>query len=135
MKPWPEGHRHAQASAHQPADEIRVHVDAHTNAESRYSAPGGHVHSLIGRDTIRPDDLLHHQQAPGQPLTPSEQARLATILDRLPDRAINRAAEVTPFQTDTIRRSGPKIGRNDPCPCGSGRKFKRCCGADKRTVH
>jgi len=22
-----------------------------------------------------------------------------------------------------------KIGRNDPCPCGSGRKFKKCCGA------
>jgi SWIM/SEC-C metal-binding protein len=26
-------------------------------------------------------------------------------------------------------RSGPTIGRNDPCSCGSGRKFKRCCGA------
>lgn len=24
----------------------------------------------------------------------------------------------------------PKVGRNDPCPCGSGRKFKRCCGRD-----
>ncbi len=28
-----------------------------------------------------------------------------------------------------IRRSGPKVGRNDPCPCGSGKKFKRCHGA------
>jgi hypothetical protein len=27
----------------------------------------------------------------------------------------------------TIRRETPKIGRNDVCPCGSGRKFKRCC--------
>ena len=25
-------------------------------------------------------------------------------------------------------RTGPKVGRNDPCPCGSGRKFKKCCG-------
>jgi SEC-C motif-containing protein len=25
-------------------------------------------------------------------------------------------------------RSGPKTGRNDPCPCGSGKKFKKCCG-------
>ncbi|MCX6307962.1 MAG: SEC-C metal-binding domain-containing protein [Bacteroidia bacterium] len=25
---------------------------------------------------------------------------------------------------------GPKVGRNDPCPCGSGKKFKKCCGAD-----
>jgi SWIM/SEC-C metal-binding protein len=24
-------------------------------------------------------------------------------------------------------RAAPKIGRNDPCPCGSGKKFKRCC--------
>lgn len=24
-------------------------------------------------------------------------------------------------------RPGPKIGRNDPCPCGSGKKYKKCC--------
>ncbi|HUU27820.1 MAG TPA: preprotein translocase subunit SecA [archaeon] len=28
----------------------------------------------------------------------------------------------------TIRRDRPKVGRNDPCPCGSGKKFKHCCG-------
>jgi len=28
----------------------------------------------------------------------------------------------------TIRRDDPKIGRNDPCPCGSGKKYKKCCG-------
>ena len=27
-----------------------------------------------------------------------------------------------------LTRSEPKIGRNDPCPCGNGRKFKKCCG-------
>ncbi|WP_349676117.1 MULTISPECIES: SEC-C metal-binding domain-containing protein [Spongiibacter] len=26
------------------------------------------------------------------------------------------------------RRAQPKVGRNDPCPCGNGRKFKKCCG-------
>lgn len=26
------------------------------------------------------------------------------------------------------RTTGPKVGRNDPCPCGSGRKYKKCCG-------
>jgi SEC-C motif-containing protein len=26
-------------------------------------------------------------------------------------------------------RSAPKVGRNDPCPCGSGKKYKKCCGA------
>jgi SEC-C motif-containing protein len=27
-----------------------------------------------------------------------------------------------------VVRSAPKVGRNDPCPCGSGKKFKKCCG-------
>lgn len=29
-----------------------------------------------------------------------------------------------------IKRPGSRIGRNDPCPCGSGRKYKKCCGKD-----
>lgn len=29
----------------------------------------------------------------------------------------------------TIQRTVPKVGRNDPCPCGSGKKCKKCCGA------
>ncbi|HHL40822.1 MAG TPA: preprotein translocase subunit SecA [Deltaproteobacteria bacterium] len=28
----------------------------------------------------------------------------------------------------TVRRSGEKVGRNEPCPCGSGKKYKKCCG-------
>ena len=28
----------------------------------------------------------------------------------------------------TIRKKTPKVGRNDPCPCGSGKKYKKCCG-------
>jgi SEC-C motif domain protein len=28
-----------------------------------------------------------------------------------------------------VRREGPKVGRNDPCSCGSGKKYKKCCGA------
>ena len=29
----------------------------------------------------------------------------------------------------TVKREVPKVGRNDPCPCGSGKKYKKCCGA------
>jgi preprotein translocase subunit SecA len=28
-----------------------------------------------------------------------------------------------------MRHKGPRVGRNDPCPCGSGKKYKKCCGA------
>ena len=33
------------------------------------------------------------------------------------------------LDTAPVRREEPKIGRNDPCPCGSGKKYKKCCGA------
>jgi preprotein translocase subunit SecA len=30
-----------------------------------------------------------------------------------------------------VRRAEPKVGRNDPCPCGSGKKYKKCHGANE----
>jgi hypothetical protein len=41
---------------------------------------------------------------------------------------------VLPFDAlppvETVVRGTPKVGRNDPCPCGSGKKYKKCCGAN-----
>ena len=37
-----------------------------------------------------------------------------------------RRAEYTPT-TQPVRRDEPRVGRNDPCPCGSGKKYKKCC--------
>lgn len=34
----------------------------------------------------------------------------------------------------STKRESPKVGRNEPCPCGSGKKFKQCCGKE-RTLH
>jgi preprotein translocase subunit SecA len=34
-----------------------------------------------------------------------------------------------PAADTTYKREGAKVGRNDPCPCGSGKKYKKCCGA------
>ena len=33
-----------------------------------------------------------------------------------------------PSAPTPIRKDAPKVGRNDPCPCGSGKKYKKCCG-------
>jgi preprotein translocase subunit SecA len=35
----------------------------------------------------------------------------------------------TPAKSETVRRDPDKVGRNDPCPCGSGKKYKKCHGA------
>jgi len=45
--------------------------------------------------------------------------------DAAPEAA---AARQEPQTVEPIRNLGQKVGRNDPCPCGSGRKFKNCCG-------
>lgn len=46
---------------------------------------------------------------------------------------LDRRADYLP-EGGTFIREGRKVGRNDPCPCGSGRKFKQCCGR-QRTLH
>jgi preprotein translocase subunit SecA len=32
-------------------------------------------------------------------------------------------------EVQTFKRESPKVGRNDPCPCGSGKKYKKCHGS------
>ncbi len=46
-------------------------------------------------------------------------------------KGVSRGTAVSSQQDGTsiqVRRTSPKIGRNDPCPCGSGKKYKNCCG-------
>ena len=46
-----------------------------------------------------------------------------------PDQAPAAAAvPARERKQETVRRDTPKVGRNDPCPCGSGKKYKHCCG-------
>jgi hypothetical protein len=56
------------------------------------------------------------------------------------DKPENDFLDYTPQPAGTgggimpIRRTTPKIGRNDPCTCGSGKKFKKCCGANVQST-
>jgi hypothetical protein len=65
--------------------------------------------------------------------TPSDTGELATFLIRgcLDRGAANRIAYLEPGQSSPHAPpldSRPPAGRNDPCPCGSGKKYKKCCG-------
>jgi uncharacterized protein len=51
----------------------------------------------------------------------------ASLIDVILD---NRAYWFAQSIPDPIRREAPKVGRNDPCPCGSGKKFKHCHGRE-----
>ena len=52
----------------------------------------------------------------------------ARELQAAPAAPAAEAAETEEAPLDPIVNAGPKIGRNDPCPCGSGKKYKHCCG-------
>jgi len=48
-------------------------------------------------------------------------------------RAASRSASGVTARggVEQVSRKTPKVGRNDPCPCGSGKKYKKCHGADE----
>ncbi len=55
------------------------------------------------------------------------------LQDRLQNARASHGDEVSPAETKKTPKTsdGKKVGRNDPCPCGSGKKYKNCCGKNK----
>jgi preprotein translocase subunit SecA len=41
---------------------------------------------------------------------------------------MSHGGETVSSEPQTVKRDATKVGRNDPCPCGSGKKYKRCHG-------
>ena len=72
--------------------------------------------------------LLHIQKKEG--VTRKETAQITNA--SLEDTAINlvdgNLSEKEGGMNKTVVNKEPKVGRNDPCPCGSGKKYKNCCG-------
>ncbi len=61
----------------------------------------------------------------GQPRQPAGAADAPAGMKAPPGR---HRAGPPPGKPQTVKREVPKVGRNDPCPCGSGKKYKQCCG-------
>ena len=55
---------------------------------------------------------------------------IPSVAEAAPQLAAERAKAAAQAEEAKVpvRRDAPKVGRNDPCPCGSGKKFKQCCG-------
>jgi uncharacterized protein YecA (UPF0149 family) len=45
-----------------------------------------------------------------------------------------RIAKIPKPKDETVQRK-EKVGRNTPCPCGSGKKYKKCCGRNDKVVY
>ncbi|MCF6157253.1 MAG: preprotein translocase subunit SecA [wastewater metagenome] len=75
------------------------------------------------KDIWHPDHFVH-QEAPG--LSATQQSPSAVATNQVANTHTNKEERVEQ-KVEPIRVS-VKIGRNQPCPCGSGKKFKQCCG-------
>jgi preprotein translocase subunit SecA len=64
-----------------------------------------------------------------QPAKPEQQAERIERKQRQAQQQLQYSAGAAQEEAPRPVRTGLKIGRNDPCPCGSGKKFKKCCGA------
>lgn len=87
-----------------------------------------------GQAWYRPSALLRaedfHSDQEALTKTPAMRAKLAA---QIPEAVLAMHAYWLPFrhavhEPALAKAMSPKVGRNEPCPCGSGRKFKKCCG-------
>jgi len=115
LMPWVAGFQHACLSfpdlAEMPDDAVMAalarlyrHLPAETDEEREVVATLDREHPLATLDAAMEDLVV----------------TVADLHDLTRDMR---------YRVDTVKRETPKVGRNDPCPCGSGKKFKQCHGA------
>jgi uncharacterized protein len=86
---------------------------------------------LCGRRDLVPARMLGQIETGSSP----EEARstvcrqMGSLVIAARDSFLRYRQAAATAQDSSVRRSTPRVGRNEPCPCGSGQKYKKCCGA------
>jgi len=88
-----------------------------------------------GQAWLRPLGLLGEEDFdPDQDELTETPTQRADLTAQIPDAVLSMYLFWLPYrhaihEREVAKAMQPKVGRNDPCPCGSGKKFKKCCGA------
>jgi uncharacterized protein len=104
-----------------------------------YEAAGEHAEDLsellepffLLNGSLREDAEKHQERW----LTAAEEKMaVARAQEALPDlvTSIYRFWQALASPAQSLRRESPKVGRNEACPCGSGKKYKQCCGSPEK---
>ncbi|HEY3359670.1 MAG TPA: SEC-C metal-binding domain-containing protein [Polyangia bacterium] len=107
------------------ADLLRVRVAQVLFEKGDHAAAEEELRRLLGRRWL--SGRVREDAVPllGAVLRAAGREQEAQALER---ERREQLAAAYPEVPRTVRRDGPKVGRNDPCPCGSGKKYKKCCG-------
>lgn len=98
-----------------------------TDMAQRREARGGLVGAFTDQDI---DDVFRDPRDEPHRLDPwrfYEPDVMAARQRRWREEAERQLLHSSRYEVTTFVRDAPKVGRNEPCPCGSGKKFKRCC--------
>ncbi|HEY6881501.1 MAG TPA: SEC-C metal-binding domain-containing protein, partial [Polyangiales bacterium] len=115
-----------QPQAPSPQQQPRVMIAARHSALAQQAALQAQARRLLAMQG--PQQVPPQQQAPRQaaPQPANAQAQIADMQARARQAAEAAARARAAQQAPQVRREAPKIGRNDPCHCGSGKKYKNC---------
>jgi uncharacterized protein len=127
---------------------------AHGNDWARGFMRGVQAHPASWRELVVSDEhggplipimLLAHEHDPDpamrpEPVAPAKREEILSMMIAGLTKIYryfepHRRSRASASRPAPLRREGRKIGRNEPCPCGSGRKYKRCCAPGAPTMH
>ena len=104
----------------------------------QYRIEGGEMFDeMIAQIKLEVAKFMLHIERVGQKVERKQAASITNAnIDRSAIENVHMVSEQSPEplqntsseKRQPIVNNGPKIGRNDPCPCGSGKKYKNCCG-------
>ncbi|MBN1652177.1 MAG: SEC-C domain-containing protein [Deltaproteobacteria bacterium] len=95
-----------------------------------FAAPFAYV---SGRRDLVPERLLHKMgsESSQQELLKTLRSQMASVIVATDDsfKPVRRDIAIAAAAAAQKTRTTTRVGRNEPCPCGSGKKYKKCCGA------
>ncbi|HMJ09835.1 MAG TPA: SEC-C metal-binding domain-containing protein [Polyangiaceae bacterium] len=101
------------------ADAPQIFLDPHNAQSDASEVLRGMFEDIIASDRAYHDRLVRHY------------AMWKSVVDEPehPDhsKVCSHEHHHSSFRQEPVRRAAPKINPNEPCPCGSGKKYKRCC--------
>ena len=101
---------------------LGVTVDNNENGDTAFAADSENEEQIDAAENVTPTDESATTGATVKPAVPVHK-------DRSHNVAYSAGGEQPEQKQMPTGNAGPKIGRNDDCPCGSGKKYKKCCGS------
>ena len=130
---WRRNHLAFQnAFAHAQYERALLHRErAESLADKAYASLDALLADPSTPASVRLKAALYILEKASTPPAPKSQVQLEIekihLSEPAPVHNLHKNAQSAQSKPETYRREQPKIGRNEPCPCKSGRKYKQCC--------